>query len=92
MSDQDLMNEVPTPRKSDVDTQNRRGSNAVTMINNQPGKTYDLRRSIDNGNNQARQIIVYEPNNRDVLMSVIEEEKELTEIAGDFDPNVSKPQ
>ena len=92
MSDQDLLNEVPTPRKSDVDTQNRRGSNVVTVINNQPGKTYDLRRSIDNGNNQARQLVVFEPSNRDVLMSVIEEEKELTEIAGDFDPNDSKRQ
>ena len=79
------MNEVPTPRKSDVDTtQNRRGSNIV-QINNQPGKTYDLRKSIDNSSNPNRQTIVYEPNNRDVLMSVIEEEKELTEIAGDFD-------
>ena len=54
MSDQDLMNEVPTPRKSDVDTtQNRRGSNIV-QINNQPGKTYDLRKSIDNSSNPNR--------------------------------------
>jgi len=37
-------------------------------------------------------MVVFEPNTRDVLMSVIEEEKELTEVAGDFDQNLSKLQ
>jgi hypothetical protein len=37
-------------------------------------------------------MVVFEPNTRDVLMSVIEEEKELTEIAGDFDQNLIKLQ
>jgi hypothetical protein len=38
-------------------------------------------------------VVVYEPIRQEALMSVIEEEKELTEIAGDFsmdNSNLSK--
>lgn len=56
-----MMNEEPTPRKSDMMETNRRNS-LSTSNNNQGGKTFDLRKSSDATNPAGRQVVIYEPN------------------------------
>ena len=80
-----MMNEEPTPRKSDIFDVIKRNSSVNNSNNNLGGgKTFDLRKSMDGVSGSGRQVVIYEPIRQDALMSVIEEEKELTEIAGDY--------
>jgi len=61
LREQNMMNEEPTPRKSDIIEVNRR--NSSVNANQGAGKTFDLRKSIDSGSNDSgRQVAIFEPN------------------------------
>jgi hypothetical protein len=49
-----MMNEEPTPRKSDIIDANKRNSSVNSSNNNQGGKTFDLRKSMDTASGAGR--------------------------------------